>query len=364
MKSRRAASTTARSIRTGSSWNRTFGSPIERMTRALQILEAADVVDDRERRDVVEERVDGEVAAERVLFRRAEGVVALDAHAARSPCRPRLGALRPPARSALGDGGFLLRRAELLLRAAADGTSRPRSSSCPNFTCASRKRRPMIQQLRNEPLDLVRVRGRADVEVLRAAAEQQVAHAAADQVRDVVELAQPVEDLQGVRIDVAARDGWSARGMIRGVTIAAHCSKLRPAYPQAPEQVGLSQRLAGCGTIRSMRLVTRSRAWSMIASGRRPPLPWSDRSAARPGAYNQGHFDAAIGAARTALTIPADVDAARLVLGRALLERYREHADARDLEEARDALRAVDPVASDVRRTAVNGCSATASGSS
>lgn len=60
-------------------------------------------------------------------------------------------------------------------------------------------------------------------------------------------------------------------------------------------------------------------------------------------AYNQGHFDAAIGAARNALSIPADMDAARLVLGRALLERYREHADARDLDEAREALRAVDP---------------------
>ena len=60
-------------------------------------------------------------------------------------------------------------------------------------------------------------------------------------------------------------------------------------------------------------------------------------------AYNQGHFDAAIGAARNALSSPADVDAARLVLGRALLERYREHADARDLDEAREALRAVDP---------------------
>ena len=38
------------------------------------------------------------------------------------------------------------------------------------------------------------------------AAEQQVAHAAADQVGDVVELAQPVEDLERVGVDVAARD--------------------------------------------------------------------------------------------------------------------------------------------------------------
>ena len=38
------------------------------------------------------------------------------------------------------------------------------------------------------------------------AAEQQVADAAADQIRDVVELPQAIEHLQRVGIDVAARD--------------------------------------------------------------------------------------------------------------------------------------------------------------
>jgi hypothetical protein len=60
-------------------------------------------------------------------------------------------------------------------------------------------------------------------------------------------------------------------------------------------------------------------------------------------AYNQGYFDAAIGAARTAMSTPGDADAARLVLARALLERYREHGDTRDLDEGRDTLSAVDP---------------------
>ena len=55
-------------------------------------------------------------------------------------------------------------------------------------------------------LDLIRMRRRADVEVLGPAAEQQVADAAADEIGDVVELAQPVENLQRVRIDVAARE--------------------------------------------------------------------------------------------------------------------------------------------------------------
>ena len=43
----------------------------------MEVVDPADVVDDRERRDVVEERVHREVAAERVLFRRAERVVAV-----------------------------------------------------------------------------------------------------------------------------------------------------------------------------------------------------------------------------------------------------------------------------------------------
>ena len=78
VKSSRAARATARSMRTGSSRRRTAGSPIVRITRFSRSSKPAHVVDHRERRDVVEERVDREVAAEGVLFRRAEGVVAAD----------------------------------------------------------------------------------------------------------------------------------------------------------------------------------------------------------------------------------------------------------------------------------------------
>src|SRR3954471_16168959 len=59
-------------------------------------------------------------------------------------------------------------------------------------------------------------------------------------------------------------------------------------------------------------------------------------------AYNEGRYDAAIGAARVSLEVPDQVDGARLVLGRALLERYRAAARPGDLVEARDTLRAVD----------------------
>jgi len=59
-------------------------------------------------------------------------------------------------------------------------------------------------------------------------------------------------------------------------------------------------------------------------------------------AYNEGRYDAAIGAARHSLEVPDQVNGARLVLGRALLERYRAAARLGDLVEARDTLRAVD----------------------
>jgi len=59
-------------------------------------------------------------------------------------------------------------------------------------------------------------------------------------------------------------------------------------------------------------------------------------------AYNEGSYDAAISAARQSLEVPDQVDGARLVLGRALLERYRAAARPGDLVEARDTLRAVD----------------------
>src|SRR6202040_1901030 len=54
-------------------------------------------------------------------------------------------------------------------------------------------------------LHLVRVRRRTDVEILRAADDQEVADASADQIRRVVELAQPIKHPQCVRVDVAAR---------------------------------------------------------------------------------------------------------------------------------------------------------------
>ena len=125
----RSASTTARSMRTGSSWKRSTGSPIERMTRVFEVLQAADVVDDRAVGRVVEQRVDGEVAAERVFLGRAVDVVALDEEVG----------------LAFGGGVGLVGRT--LRRNVATSIVLG-----PNLTWARRNRRPMIQQFRKPRL--------------------------------------------------------------------------------------------------------------------------------------------------------------------------------------------------------------------
>ena len=57
-----------------------------------------------------------------------------------------------------------------------------------------------------ELLDLVGMRRCPDVEILGAPTDEQIANAAADEIGDVVELPQPVENFEGVGIDVAPRD--------------------------------------------------------------------------------------------------------------------------------------------------------------
>ena len=84
--------------------------------------------------------------------------------------------------------------------------------SRPKNTCASRKRRPMSRQLRNGALDLFRQRAGGDVEVLGRDADQQVAHAAADQEGLVARLAQPVQHAQRVGRDRGARYGMFGAG--------------------------------------------------------------------------------------------------------------------------------------------------------
>ena len=65
--------------------------------------------------------------------------------------------------------------------------------------------------------------------------------------------------------------------------------------------------------------------------------------------YNSGQYDAAERAARLALANPGTANGARVVLGRAQLERYRQTDAPADLAEARAALREVDPRTLDAR---------------
>src|SRR5579863_9848662 len=60
--------------------------------------------------------------------------------------------------------------------------------------------------------------------------------------------------------------------------------------------------------------------------------------------YNQRQFQAAVGAAEQARTLPGRADAADLVAARAYLEKYRESAASDDLTNARERLRRLDPV--------------------
>jgi hypothetical protein len=63
--------------------------------------------------------------------------------------------------------------------------------------------------------------------------------------------------------------------------------------------------------------------------------------------YNLGQYDQAEKLARESAAVPARSDASRVVLGRIQLERYRQTADARDFNLARESLRTVDAAALD-----------------
>jgi hypothetical protein len=65
--------------------------------------------------------------------------------------------------------------------------------------------------------------------------------------------------------------------------------------------------------------------------------------------YNLAQYDQAIDAARDAAQRQGSMPSARLVMGRSRLERYRTSAAAKDLDDARGDLRAVDPAALDPR---------------
>lgn len=98
----------------------------------------------------------------------------------------------------------------------------------------------------------------------------------------------------------------------------------------------------GCATIPAVRLsaVLFCLVWLLPSVGYA-----QDALAEARTLYNSGQYEAAERAARAALEQPAEVNAARVVLGRIHLERYRETEVPSHLTDARRALRDVDPQA-------------------
>jgi hypothetical protein len=73
------------------------------------------------------------------------------------------------------------------------------------------------------------------------------------------------------------------------------------------------------------------------------PVGASDALAEARRLYNLGQYENAERFARDAARVPAAANAARVVLGRIQLERYRRTSAAEDLDQARTSLRGVDP---------------------
>ncbi len=154
-------------------------------------------------------------------------------------------------------------------------------------------------------LDLVRVGVGTDVEVFRLPAEQQVPHAATDEVSGVVELLQPVQNFERVRVDVPARN-----------------RVLRPR-----DDHRLSHPGRHCSACYDRRMLPREALLVGVPAPLRfPPAAQAQRAdlATARALYNQRQFDAAIEAAIAARARPATADSAAILQARAHLERYRE----------------------------------------
>ena len=166
----------------------------------IEIPQSADVVDNRKGRDVVKEGVDREIATERVLFWGAVGVIPIN-----EPISRRRG--RDISAVVLGDFRTVrrVRQLEVTLRG---GHLFAERGDFDDFGSELDVRQteptPDDPAVAKEFLDLVWLRRGADVEILRAPTEQEVADGTADEIRRVTALVQPIEHLEGVGINVTA----------------------------------------------------------------------------------------------------------------------------------------------------------------
>ncbi|MCZ7585841.1 MAG: hypothetical protein M5R36_22305 [Deltaproteobacteria bacterium] len=152
---------------------------------AVQVVHAADVVDDAVVLDIVKQRVDGQIAAKRV-FRRRSVMILLG-----------LGRLR--VRRLIVLAGLIVRRVAAERRDfnnLAAGEIHVRQSEAPADNAAVPEQR----------LHLFRPRVGGHVEILRRASENQIPHASAHQEGAIPVILEPVHHLQRVRVDVSPRN--------------------------------------------------------------------------------------------------------------------------------------------------------------
>src|SRR5262249_25417575 len=156
-----------------------------------EVLQPADVIDDREGADVIEEGVDREVAAKGVLFGGPVGIV---------PVNQMIFGAAPRTIPFAGIGRQRLAPTNDVPRAWERGFGLGREVERRQLTA---KRRDLdrlgaeldVRQaeaaadnpaITEQLLDLMRVCGRPDIEVFGPALKQQIPHASADEVCDVV----------------------------------------------------------------------------------------------------------------------------------------------------------------------------------
>src|SRR5439155_4993303 len=306
-------------------------------TRA-QIVEPADVIDDRKSRDVVEERVNREVAAEGVFLGCAEGVVVMNQ-------RP---VVCGGGRAALLYGGLMDRRRYAVRADFFAGRDLPPEGGDldhlrPEFHVSEAETPADDPAVPKQLLDLIGVRGGADVEVFRPSSEQQVADAAADEISDVVELPEPVEDLERVGINVLARDRMlGARNSPRfwhSGAIVPKASVMRTKH-LILQHVRDSFHLWYHRDMRPLALtIAALLAFTVLAGAADKPDPLAHARLL----YNERQFAAAVSEAEQARLLPSRADSADLIAARAYLERFRQSGESDDLTNARERLRRLDP---------------------
>jgi hypothetical protein len=209
----------------------------------------------------------------------------------------------------------------------------------PNFTCASRNRRPMIQQLRNSRLTSY---GWAEVPISKSGGAREIPNAPSNEKGDVVALMQPVEHPEGIRVDPrtgdsmlgARNDDWShhrgshcSKAKQRECINLLACNDLAPLFGVLPCQEAMTP---ACG-----------RAFVLFGLLLLPSPAWAVEHPALAKArelYNAGDFDAAIDSAAVSRGQEPWANASVLVIARSHLERYRLRTDVADLAAAREAL--------------------------